>query len=88
MHFSQNGFVQNAGQFCDEHGRPNNHVTFLYAKDDFHLALKPSGFSYELIQETPDVHNFPESGFTDPDDLQDWRDAQPMKESCPELTQP
>ena len=81
LHFNQNGFVQNEGQFSDEHGRPSNQVTYLYAKDDFHIALNSSGFSYELIQETPDVKNFPESGFTDPEELQDWRDAQTLKAS-------
>src|SRR5437762_663446 len=81
MHFHQNGFVQNDGQFCDGHGKWNKQVAFLYAKDDFHLILKPSGFSYELIKETPQVNGFPESGITDADDMQDWRDAQPMQES-------
>ncbi len=81
MHFSQNGFVQNAGQICDEHGVANKDIKFLYAKDDFHLELKESGFSYELIIETPNLQNFPESGFSDPDDLQDWRAAQTTQES-------
>ncbi len=81
MHFTQNGFVQNAGQFRDDHGVANKEITFMYAKDDFHLELTASGFSYELIRETPDVHNFPESGFSDPDDFQNWRDAQTTQES-------
>ncbi|HYV95123.1 MAG TPA: T9SS type A sorting domain-containing protein [Chitinophagales bacterium] len=81
IHFSQNGFVRNAGQFCDPQGKLNRQVEFLYAKDDFHLALTQSGFSYELIQETREATAFPESGITDPDELQDWQNLQPVQES-------
>ncbi|HYV95124.1 MAG TPA: SBBP repeat-containing protein [Chitinophagales bacterium] len=76
MHFSQNGFVQNTGQFYDEHGKLNGQIEFLFAKDDFHLVLKPSGFSYELILKSPQVKGFPESGISDPEDMEDWRDDQ------------
>src|SRR6185295_5813139 len=39
------------------------------------------GFSYELIQETREATAFPESGITDPDELQDWQNLQPIQES-------
>jgi len=81
MHFRQNGFVQNQGQFCDQHGKVSKQVEFLYAKKDFHLALNHSGFSYELIQETMQAEAFPESGLTDPDDQEDWQNQQAIQES-------
>src|SRR5437867_8104424 len=81
MHFSQNGFVKNAGQFCDQYGKLNRQVEFLYAKKDFHLALTQSGFSYELIQEKTESGAFSESGITDPDEQENWRNLQPIEES-------
>src|SRR5215471_21740807 len=76
-----NGFIQNKGQVCDQSGHVNSHVSYLYSQDNFHLLLTPSGFSYELIQETPDSKSFPESGFMDEDDQQAWQDAQPLQTS-------
>ncbi|HYV95121.1 MAG TPA: T9SS type A sorting domain-containing protein [Chitinophagales bacterium] len=81
MHFHQYGFVQNEGQFCDQHGNVNKQVEFLYAKDNFRLALTQSGFSYELLQETTHGTAFPESGITDPDELEDWQNLQAIQES-------
>src|SRR5215831_6883551 len=66
-HFRVEGFVQNQGQVTDQQGKFNNRVKFLYGEGDFHLVLSSAGFSYELLREIPDVQDFPESGFTDPD---------------------
>src|SRR5690349_11603125 len=81
MHFSQNGFVENAGQFCDQYGHVNSRVKFLYAKEDFHLALTTTGFSYELISEATQSTGYPESGISDPDELEDWQNLQAIEES-------
>src|SRR5438105_3027053 len=81
MHFHQDGFIKNEGQFCDQYGKDNKQVEYLFGKKDFHLVLTSTGFSYELIQETTQTSEFPEDGFTDPDDLEDWQNLQPIQES-------
>ncbi|MBA3648442.1 MAG: T9SS type A sorting domain-containing protein [Chitinophagales bacterium] len=76
LRFHTDGFVQNKGQVIDQDGNVNHKVSFIYTNGDFHLALTPSGFSYELLHETVNINAFPESGFTDPDEYQEWKDAQ------------
>lgn len=53
------GFVENKGQVVDQHNRPNPSVLYLYNGKGMHVQLRPTGFSYELVQvsthyKTPD----------------------------------
>ncbi|MEO5673705.1 MAG: SBBP repeat-containing protein [Chitinophagales bacterium] len=55
-------FIENQGQIVDQHGQRNKDVSFLYHDGLFNLALKESGFSYEIFEVRQELNGLYESG--------------------------
>jgi len=44
------GFIENKGQFVDQHGKANNDILYLLRLKDYQIQIRKHGFSYEFIE--------------------------------------
>lgn len=44
------GFVENKGQLCNQHNKPNTNVAFLLNAPGMNIQLRKSGFSYDFYR--------------------------------------